>query len=338
LPREASVGFVTGATMAGFVSLAAARSEVLKRAGHDFEAHGLQGAPVIKVFLSDDVHITNISALRYIGLGEANLVRVASDNQGCMRIPDLAAQLEAHPGPKIIIAQAGHINSGAFEDFGAISRLSRHHGAWLHVDGAFGLWARATRSRFHLTKDVDLADSWSADGHKWLQIPYDSGFAIVKNKTAHQRAMDISAEYLNSDPADGRNPTHFNPELSRRARGFAAWTAFQSLGRAGIRNLIETHCDYAAQLGHRLSTVKGLKLLNEVYLNQIIVADADLEQTGRILRLADQLNASGKVFVRPAHWYGREILRISITGAEIEGTQTDSLYEAIVEAWEAISS
>ncbi|MEO1239947.1 MAG: pyridoxal-dependent decarboxylase, partial [Pseudomonadota bacterium] len=176
LPRDASVGFVTGATMAAFVGLAAARTSVLQRAGHDFEAQGLQGAPIIKVFLSDDAHITNYSALRYIGLGDANIVKIPSDTQGRMIVADLAAQLDAHAGPKIIIAQAGHINSGAFEDFGAISTLSRQHDAWLHVDGAFGLWARATQSRAHLTDHVDLADSWSVDGHKWLQIPYDSGF------------------------------------------------------------------------------------------------------------------------------------------------------------------
>lgn len=333
LPREASVGFVTGATMAAFVSLAAARTAVLDRAGHNFERDGLQGAPTIKVFLSDDAHITNFSALRYIGLGEANIIRLPSDNQGRMITSHLADALDAHLGPKIIIAQAGHINSGAFEDFAAISHLSRQHDAWLHVDGAFGLWARAAPSRAHLVAGVDLADSWSVDGHKWLQIPYDSGFAIVKERAAHQRAMDISAAYLNSDPEDGRNPTQFNPELSRRARGFAAWASFQSLGRRGISDLIETHCACAARLGDKLRSLNGLEVVNDIALNQVIVADAINPGSGRIGVLGELLNESGEVFVRPAQWRDREVLRLSIISGASTREHAECLYQEIARAW-----
>lgn len=333
LPRDASVGFVTGATMAAFVGLAAARSDVLSRVGHDFDAHGLQGAPMIKVFLSDEAHVTNFSALRYIGLGEANVERIPSDSQGRMIVSALASQLQAFDGPKIIIAQAGHINSGAFEDFGAISRLSKQHDAWLHVDGAFGLWARAAPLHAHLAAQVDLADSWSVDGHKWLQIPYDSGFAIVRDKVAHQRAMDISASYLNSDPRDGRNPTHFNPELSRRARGFTAWACFQALGRLGVEHLIETHCDCARHLAMRLKDVMDLEVLNEVVLNQIVLADSNTRRQGRISSLARHLNETGDVFVRQAHWRGQDILRISIIGRSSTSTDGDQLFEAIANAW-----
>ncbi len=333
LPRTASVGFVTGATMAAFVGLSAARTAVLRRAGHDFEAAGLQGAPMIKVFLSDDAHITNFSALRYIGLGEANCVRVPSDNQGRMQITSLDAALCQHNGPKIIVAQAGHINSGAFEDFCAISELSKAHDAWVHVDGAFGLWARACGSRAHLTSGVDLADSWSVDGHKWLQIPYDSGFAIVKDRLAHQRAMDISASYLNSDPDDGRNPTQFNPELSRRARGFAAWAVLQTLGRNGICDLIEAHCDTALRLSKLLDGLDGLSVLNEVALNQIVVADERSPCGTRVNALAQRLNETGQVFVKSANWRGKDVLRISIIGQIGDHCGAETLFEIIRQNW-----
>ncbi|MCP4385202.1 MAG: aspartate aminotransferase family protein, partial [Hyphomicrobiales bacterium] len=187
LPRESSVGFVTGATMACFVGLAAARSVVLARAGHSFEQDGLQGAPPVRIFASDDAHETNFAALRHLGFGERNFVRIPSDEAGLMDAGRLASAMAAIDGPKIIIAQAGHINSGGFEDFEAIASLARQHGAWLHIDGAFGLWARVLDEKAHLTKGVDLADSWSVDGHKWLQIPYDSGFAIVRDAEAHRR-------------------------------------------------------------------------------------------------------------------------------------------------------
>ncbi len=329
LPREASVGLVTGATMAAFVGLAAARSVVLARAGHDFERDGLQGAPKIGVFLSDDAHVTNRTAVRHIGLGDANCVPIQSDDQGRMDPAALDSALAAHDGPKIIIAQAGHINSGAFEDFTAISRLARTHDAWLHVDGAFGLWARATPSKGALVKDVDLADSWSVDGHKWMQVPYDSGFAIVRDADAHRRAMDISASYLNADDDDGRNPTHYSPGLSRRARGFAAWAVFQSLGRDGVRKLVERHCDCAAQIAERLHDIPGLTVANEVHLNQVVVAANPGTSPHAIADLSDRLNATGDVFVRPTNWKGKDVLRISVVNPMTTAAEIDHLAQAI---------
>lgn len=329
LPREASVGFVTGATMAAFVGLAAARTAVLARAGHDFERDGLQGAPRIRVFLSDDAHVTNLTGVRHIGLGDANCARIPSDDQGRMHPAALEAALEAHDGPKIIIAQAGHINSGAFEDFTKISRLARTHDAWLHVDGAFGLWARVSPDRSHLTRGIEHADSWSVDGHKWMQIPYDSGFAIVRDADAHRRAMDITASYLNADPEDGRNPTQYSPELSRRARGFAAWAVFQALGRDGACALVERHCRCADLIAVAIDTIPGLAVANDVHLNQVVVECTAAAPSGTITALADRLNARGDVFVRPTHWKGRDVLRISIVNPATKPAVIGTLAEAL---------
>lgn len=336
LPRDASVGLVTGATIAAFVGLAAARSVVLARCGHDYERDGLQGAPLIRVFLSDEAHVTNLAAVRHIGLGEANCLRIPSDDQGRMHPNALAEALDAHDGPKIIIAQAGQMNTGAFEDFTAISRLARKHDAWLHVDGAFGLWARTVPDKAHLVKDVDLADSWSVDGHKWVQVPYDCGFAVVRDAAAHRRAMDITASYLNVDPADGRNPTHYSPELSRRARGFAAWAVFQSLGRGGVRALVERHCHCAALIASRIGTVPGLRIANRVHLNQLLVAPEKGVAPDTIDRLSHALNARKDVFVRPTRWKGQDVLRISLVSPLTCEKEAEQLAAAIREEAKAV--
>ncbi len=337
LPRESSVGLVTGATMAAFVGLAAARSEVLARAGCNFEETGLQSAPLIRIYASDDAHTTNFAALRNLGFGDANIIRIPSDDQGLMRAEMLEHAMAATDGPKIVITQAGHINSGAFEDFEAISRLARQHNAWVHVDGAFGLWARVLPEKQPLTQGVDLADSWSVDGHKWLQIPYDSGFAIVRHAGAHKRAMDISAGYLNQSPGDGRNPTEFNPELSRRARGFASWAVFQSLGRSGVKKIISKHCDAAAQLACELRALPGLKLLNSVDLNQIVVG-AEGHDDQQMLDLADALNRDHGVFVRQANWKGRTVLRFSIISQASDRAHIDKLANAIRTSWHQLAT
>lgn len=310
LPNESSVGLVTGATMAGFVGLAAARGAVLSRAGCDFEKAGLQGAPLIHIFISDDAHVSNYAALRYLGFGEDNLVRVPSDEQGALDMNALRSAMDTRTGPKIVIATAGHINSGAFDDFPELARLCRHHDAWLHVDGAFGLWARVLPEKNHLTQAVELADSWSVDGHKWLQIPYDSGFAIVKDKDAHRKAMDISADYLNHNLADGRNPSEFNPELSRRARGFAAWAVIQAKGRQGIVETVRRHCDCAAEFERSFSQNNRIQICNRVDLNQLVLRVDHCDQ--KTADLAEYLNASFSTFVRTTVWKGETMLRLSI--------------------------
>ncbi len=327
LPRESSVGLVTGATMACFVGLAAARGEVLARAGVDIERDGLQGAPLIHVFICDDAHTTNFAALRYLGFGEANFVRIPANAQGIMRRDALRKAMEEHAGPKIVIATAGHINSGGFDDFKAIVNLCRAHDAWLHVDGAFGLWARVLPEKAHLTACLDGADSWSVDGHKWLQIPYDSGFAIVKNAEAHRRAMDISAHYLNRSPEDGRNPTEFNPELSRRARGFAAWAVIRSLGREGIVETVRRHCACATELRNRLAALPSVQVCNRVDLNQIVLRVDNCDKATNAL--ADRLNADYATFVRTANWHGKTVLRISAIEKDTDIPTISSLADRI---------
>jgi len=225
-------------------------------------------------------------------------------------------------GPKIIVGTAGHINSGGFDDFSELARLAKAHDAWLHVDGAFGLWARVLEEKSDLTRSLELADSWSVDGHKWLQIPYDSGFAIVRNREAHRRAMDISASYLNRNVEDGRNPTEYNPELSRRARGFAAWAVLRSLGRSGVREIVRRHCDCARYLADQIDGQNGIEVRNRVDLNQIVLRLIDDEKT---LALTNHLNETGQVFLRPTVWRGESVLRISTISGETNMEVTKNL-------------
>jgi glutamate/tyrosine decarboxylase-like PLP-dependent enzyme len=340
LPPECSVGFVTGATMAGFVCLAAARTEVLRLAGHDFEAEGLHGAPKVHVFLSDDAHVSNIAALRYLGFGDRALIRVPSDAQGLMHVDRLSELIARVAGPKIIISQAGHINSGGMEPFARIADIAGAYGAWHHVDGAFGLWARVLPEMRELMQGSVAADSWSVDGHKWLQIPYDSGFAIVRNSDAHRRAMAMSAAYLNRDEGDGRNPSEFNPELSRRARGFAAWAVFRELGRSGVREMIRGHCSLAAVLAQRLGTLPGVSVLNDVRLNQVAVALNGIPPGARaraIQGLSALLNEEFGQFVRPTIWKGQAILRISIISPATTQMEVERLADGIGLAWKRVS-
>ena len=338
LPREASVGFVTGATMAGFVCLAAARGEVLARGGHDFDADGLHGCPKITVFISEDTHISNLAALRYLGFGSRQIQRVPCDDQGRMRVEALSYMMTCVDGPKIIVATAGHINSGAFDGFDRIADLAAEHNAWIHVDCAFGLWARAVPEFKGRTDGLDRADSWSTDGHKWLQVPYDSGFAIVRHAQAHRRAMDISASYLSEAPGDGRNPTHFGPELSRRARGFAVWAILKSLGRDGVAQLIRGHCEAARMLADMLSTIEGITVENEVSLNQLVLTfnDGSHEADDLATAMEDALNADGEHFFRTSHWQGRNMLRVSIIEDGTDSAAISKLGAKIERCWKAV--
>lgn len=312
LPRESSTAFVTGATMAGFVCLAAARGEVLARAGFDIDEDVLQQAPPVSIFLSNDAHVSNFAALRYLGFGRANIVGIPSDDMGLMRAERLSAEMQTRPGPKIIITQAGHINSGGFEDFETIASLAKAHDAWMHVDGAFGLWARVLSEKANLTDGLGLADSWSVDGHKWLQLPYDSGFAIIRHQAAHMRAMAMDAGYLNHAPEDGRNPAFYGPELSRRARGFAAWAVMRSLGRNGIEDLVRRHCNAASLFAEKLSDIAVLNVMNKVELNQVVLGCDDPRFDAAVIELARRINEDERFFVRTAQWKSRTVLRFSI--------------------------
>jgi glutamate/tyrosine decarboxylase-like PLP-dependent enzyme len=333
LPEACSVGYVTGATMAAFVGLAAARGAVLRRAGWDVEADGLAGARPIRVFVGEDAHVTIISALRYLGLG-SRPTRIATDDQGRMIAPALAEALAAGQGPAIVIAQAGQINTGAFDPFPQIVAACRENGAWLHVDGAFGLWARAVPELESLVAGLEGADSWSVDGHKWLQLPYDSGFAIVRDTEAHQRAMSVCASYLPAANDDAYDPGQFVPELSRRARGFACWAMLRVLGRQGIARLVQGHCAMTRRLAARLAAEPGVEVLNAPHLNQLVVAFGGDDALTRAV--IARLRAQNEHLALGAAWKGRWALRVSIISGPLTEGDIDLLGEAVIRAWRSI--
>jgi glutamate/tyrosine decarboxylase-like PLP-dependent enzyme len=341
LPRECSVGFTTGATMANFVCLAAARGALLRRAGWDIEADGMFGAPPISVFIGNEAHASVIAALRYLGFGERSIVRIANDGAGRMQVTALQAALARCNGAPLVIAQAGHIMTGAFDPAGEIARLTHEHGGWLHVDGAFGLWARACPSRAPLAAGVELADSWATDAHKWLNAPYESGCAFVRDADAHRRAMTKGAGYLH--PADDdsiRDPLHYAPELSRRARGFALWTLLRTFGRRGIAEMIERHCMLAQRLARRLAAEPGVAVLNEIELNQVVVRFGADEPQARGDALTDatiaQLQQAGVCFAHGALWRGRRVMRVSVTAWPTTEDDIDRSAVSMIAAWRAV--
>jgi len=340
LPRDASVGFVTGATVANFVCLAAARSEVLRRAGWDVEADGLFGAPPIEVLIGADAHATIFSGLKYLGLGARRVTTIATDDLGRMHPDALEAALHVQAGPKIVIAQAGQINTGACDPFAEIAPLAHGAGAWLHVDGAFGLWAQAAPTRSHLTKGVEQADSWGTDGHKWLQTPYDCGFAIVRDADAHRRAMAIAASYL--PPAEGaeRDPSAYVPELSRRARGFATWAMIRQLGRAGIAEMVERNCRIAAYLGAELAREPGIALVAPVDLNQFMIRMGGPGEAGdkATLATAAQVQADAIAYLGPAQWRGQWVLRASVCSIATTMADAERTVAAVRDAWRTVAA
>jgi glutamate/tyrosine decarboxylase-like PLP-dependent enzyme len=340
LPRECSVGFVTGATMANFTCLAAARDAVLARVGWNVELDGLASAPPVRLFVGADAHVTIFASLRYLGFG-ARVTQIATDAEGRMDASALAAALAQGVGPAIVIAQAGQIHTGAFDPFVPIARLCRQHGAWLHVDGAFGLWARTVPELAGLTQGLELADSWSTDGHKWLQLPYDSGFAFVRDREAHRRAMSISASYLPIATEAEYDPGAYVPELSRRARGFAVWAQLRGLGRQGVAKLVRNHCVLARRLAARLSGEAGIHILNGVSLNQVIVnfgLDACGNRDALTRATVARLQADDICLVGGAEFHGRYVLRVSVIAAPLTESDIDRLAVAIMNAWRHITS
>ncbi len=340
LPAGSSVGFVTGATMANLVGLAAGRSEVLRRVGWDVEAQGLFGAPPIRVLVGEDVHVSALSALQFLGLGHDRVTKVAADEEGRMRPDALAAAMEGHGGPCIVMIQAGQINTGAFDPFERIVPIAKAHGAWVHVDGAFGLWANACPSRAALCAGVALADSWATDGHKWLQTPYDCGFAIVRDADAHRRAMAFGASYLPPVAEGERDPTHYVPELSRRARGFTTWTMLRHFGRSGIAEMVERHCRLARLIADRVAEEPGIEVINRVELNQVVLrfGGAATEEIGNDLtqRTISRLQKDGVCFAGGSKWRGRWLMRISVSGYPTTETDAIRSAEAIRAAWRAV--
>jgi glutamate/tyrosine decarboxylase-like PLP-dependent enzyme len=313
LPPETGVGFVTGATMANFTCLAAARHSVLKQAGWDVEADGMCGAPEVAVVVGEEAHPTLFKSLGLAGFGRNRVVRVPVDKRGRMRadlFPDLS-------GPTIVCLQAGNVNTGAFDPAPQIIPKAKADNAWVHVDGAFGLWAAAAPSKAHLMAGYAEADSWATDAHKYLNTPYDSGLAFVRSPDVLQAAMAISAAYLPSSPT--RDPANFTPELSRRARGIEVWAALHTLGRSGLADLVERTCRYAARFAEGLRAA-GYTILNEVMFNQVLVTFGDDERTRRVIA---GIQRDGTCWCGGTTWQGQTAMRISVsswatTDADVE--------------------
>jgi glutamate/tyrosine decarboxylase-like PLP-dependent enzyme len=338
LPRAAAVGFVSGATLGSFTALVAARGELLRRHGWDVEAQGLFAAPEVHVFVGDDVHTSVLSALRYMGFGAQRLFRIATDMQGRMQHDDLARQCATAKGPKLILAQAGQINTGAFDPFLAISDIARDNEAWLHVDGAFGLWARADPDLRSLTHGVERADSWAVDGHKWLQVPFDSGYAIVRDAGALERAMTISASYLPARHPDDRVPSFLVPELSRRARGIPTWAMLKSLGRSGIIQQVRHHCALARHIAQEMDATPGIQVMNDVVLNQVVLRFGYNQDTPELRKayataVIAALVQEGLIFVGGAAWRGEWVMRISVICAATTDIDSQAAAHAVRAAW-----
>ena len=303
LPAETGGGLVTGATMATFTCLAAARHEVLAKVGWDVEAQGLFGAPPITVVVGEDVHVSLQKALGLLGLGRERVVRVSTDSQGRMRtdsFPRIA-------GPTIVCIQAGEVNTGAFDPAVEICARAHDGGAWVHVDGAFGLWAAASPARAHLLAGFASADSWTTDAHKWLNVPYDSGIAMVRDPKHLTAAMTTNAAYLMH--VKEREPNLYVPEMSRRARAVEIWAALMSLGRSGLADLIERNCRYAARFAEGFAAA-GWPVLNEVVLNQVLVAFGNDDATRRVIAA---IQSEGTCWCGRTTWRGRAAMRVSIS-------------------------
>jgi glutamate/tyrosine decarboxylase-like PLP-dependent enzyme len=319
LPKETAVGFVTGATMANFTGLAAARHYLLAKKGWDVEAKGLYGAPEIKVVVGDEVHVSLLQALQMLGLGKERLIRVPVDSQGRM----LADKLPELDDLTILCIQAGNVNSGAFDPAKAICEKAKEAGAWVHVDGAFGLWVLASPKLKALAEGLELADSWATDGHKWLNVSYDNGLVFCRHPEAMRGAMGVSAAYLITGAE--REPDHYTPELSRRARGVEIWAALKSLGRKGLADLIERDCQLAARFAAGLKAA-GFEILNEVVINQVLVSFGDKEKT---LKTIAAIQEDGTMWAGQSVWQGKTGMRISVSSWATTEADIDRCVEAI---------
>lgn len=337
LPAESSVGVVTGATVANFVCLAAARSEVLRRAGWDVEGDGLFGAPPIRVLIGADAHTTVFSGLKYLGLGAKRVRTVATDDLGRMLPADFERALGEGDGPVIAIAQAGQICTGASDPFTQLAPLAKAAGAWLHVDGAFGLWAAASPRLKHLVAGIEQADSWGTDGHKWLQTPYDCGFAIVRDSAAHLRAMSVSASYLPPASAEERDPSAYGPELSRRARGFAVWAMLKQLGRSGVARMVENDVTVAQDMATEMAAIDGAELVCAVELNQFMIrfgGEVSVEEGDRLtLATVDQIQRDAVAYIGPSLWRGQWVMRVSVCSIATTPEDGRITVEAVRDAW-----
>lgn len=320
LPASAGVGFVTGATMANFSALAAARHALLERAGWNVEAQGLFGAPPITVVVGDEVHVSLLKGLNLLGLGRERVVRVPVDRQGRMR-PDALPPLNSST---LLCIQAGNVNSGACDPVEELCAIAHAAGAWVHVDGAFGLWLAAAPTRAHLVCGIANADSWATDAHKWLNVPYDSGLVICRQPGHLRAAMSVNAAYLEQQDQRGE-PFDYTPEMSRRARGTEIWAALRTLGRAGLAAMIERNCQHAARFAAGLRTA-GYQVLNDVTSNQVLVAFGDADTTRRVIAA---VQADGTCWCGGTVWQGHTAMRISVSSWATTEEDVDQSLAAI---------
>ena len=340
LPGEMSLGFTTGGTMANFTALAAARCALLRGVGWNVEEQGLFDAPPITVVTNAESHVSIFASLQMLGLGRERVIRVSADGQGRMRPDALQAVLDGVSTPVLVCAQAGNVNTGAFDPLPEIVPLVRKCGGWLHVDGAFGLWAAAAPALQSLTEGIEMADSLSVDCHKWLNVPYDSGLVFVRDRTAHQEAMTLSAPYYALGAEPGRENHNWVPEASRRARGLAIYAALRALGRKGVAEVIERCCRLARRLAERLAQDSRVQILNQVVLNQVLVrflppsgSDADAF-TADVMR---RIQADGTCWAGGTTWHGMHLMRISVSNWSTEEHDIDLSAEAILSCVSAAS-
>jgi glutamate/tyrosine decarboxylase-like PLP-dependent enzyme len=312
IPSDASFALVTGCQMAHATALVAARHHVLAAVGHDVEVEGLSGGPAIRIVAGAKRHGTVDRALRFVGLGTACVREVPADDQGRMVVDGLAGVLAESDAPTIVIAQIGEVNTGACDDLAAIADACEAAGAWLHVDGAFGLWAAASPSLRHLVAGSERADSWATDAHKWLNVPYDVGVAFCAHPDSHRAALGIRSAYLlhAADAEAGRDPLDWTPEHSRRGRGFSTYAALRSLGRGGVAELVETTCARARSLAAALAELPGCEILNEVVLNQVLFRFEDDEATDAFIAA---VQSAGEAWLGGTLWDGRRAVRLSVS-------------------------
>ena len=350
LRSESSVGFVTGCQMANFTSLAAARHHVLRAAGWDVEARGLQGAPKVTVVTSDESHYTIFMALRLLGFGAENAIRIPTDDQGRMRADELAKALKTVTGPCIICAQAGNVNTGGFDPIDEIADVIKENfetlklrnpetsRPWLHVDGAFGLWAAASPSRAHLVKGIDRADSVASDAHKWLNVPYDCGLVFTAHPDAHRSAMSLAAAYIQATDVE-RDPHEFTPEESRRGRAVPVYAALRSLGRSGVGEMIERNCRHAGRMAANLSKHPQVRVLNDVVLNQVLVrfecAGRDTDQLTKDVIAGVQ--QEGTCWLGGTTWHGMSAMRVAVSNWSTTDADIDRSSDAILRVFAGLT-
>jgi len=318
--KKSVAGFVTGVTTANFSAIAAARHAILKKHGWDVEANGLFGAPEIKVVVGEEVHGSLLKALSMIGFGRERVIKVPVDNQGRMRA-DALPEIDERT---ILCLQAGNVNTGSFDPAKEIIPLAKEKGAWVHVDGAFGLWAGASPKYKYLTEGCELADSWATDAHKWLNVPYDSGIVLVKDADNLRAAMSMGGAYL--DQSGDRIPYQFTPELSRKARGIEIWAALRSLGRNGVAELIERTCKHAKRFAEGLNNA-GFKILNDVVINQVLVSFGDPETTNKII---SEIQKDGTCWCGGTVWKGKTAMRISVSCWATNDDDVERSLEAMI--------